>query len=113
MTMRQRIARLFTIKTRTEALLVTYAIAVGSIERGLHYMEQYPGYSGVVLALACLGVPFIAGAKLIDAVRPAPALVPARAIPARRHDDGRMTRRRAFPTPSSRRASPRPARRRV
>ena len=110
--MRQRIARLFTIKTRTEALLVTYAIAVGSIERGLHYMEQYPGYSGVVLALACLGVPFIAGAKLIDAVRPAPALVPARAIPAR-HDDGRTRRRRAFPTPSSRRASPRPARRRV
>ena len=27
MTMRQRLARLFTIKTRTEALLVTYAIA--------------------------------------------------------------------------------------
>jgi hypothetical protein len=70
MTMRLRLARLFTIKTRTEALLLTYAIAVGAIERGLHYMDQYPGYAGVVLALACLGVPFIAGAKLIDSVKP-------------------------------------------
>ena len=113
MTMRQRIARLFTIKTRTEALLVTYAIAVGAIERGLHYMEQYPGYSGVVLALACLGVPFIAGAKLLDAVRPAPAPVAVRANPARRRDDDRLTHRRAFATPSSRRASQRPFRRRV
>lgn len=87
MTMRQRFARLFTIKTRTEALLVTYAIAVGAIERGLHYMDQYPGYAGVVLAIACLGVPFIAGAKLVDSVKPAPVAVPARTTPARRRDD--------------------------
>lgn len=72
MTMRLRLARLFTIKTRTEALFLTYAIAVGSIERGLHYMDQYPGYAGFVLAAACLGVPFIAGAKLIDSVKPQP-----------------------------------------
>ena len=80
MTMRIRLARLFTIKTRTEALLVTYAIAVGAIERGLHYMDQYPGYAGIVLALACLGVPFIAGAKLVDSVKPQPVAVPARAV---------------------------------
>jgi hypothetical protein len=68
---------LFTIKTRTEAFLVTYAIAVGAIERGLHYMDNYPGYGGVLLALACLGVPFIAGAKLVDSVKP-PVAVAAR-----------------------------------
>ena len=80
--MRLRLARLFTIKTRTEAFLVTYAIAVGAIERGLHYMDNYPGYGGVLLALACLGVPFIAGAKLVDSVKPAVA-APAR--PGRRY----------------------------
>src|SRR5215217_5517216 len=84
MTMRQRLARLFTIKTRTEALLVTYAIAVGAIERGLHYMDQYPGYAGVILALACLGVPFVAGAKLIDSVRTHPAPAPGRRPAPRR-----------------------------
>ncbi len=94
MTMRLRLARLFTIKTRTEALFVTYAIAVGAIERGLHYMDQYPGYGGVALALACLGVPFIAGAKLIDAVKPQPTLVPARATLSRRHDHLRLARHR-------------------
>ena len=70
MTMRTKIARLFTIKTRFEAYLVTYAIAVGAVERGLHYAQDYPGSGGVLLAMACLGVPFIAGAKLLDSVRP-------------------------------------------
>jgi len=83
--MLKRIARLFIIKTRLEAFLVTYAIAVGSIERGFHYMQNYPGNGGVLLALACLGVPFIAGAKLVDSVKPAEA-GPAASRPAvRRH----------------------------
>jgi hypothetical protein len=69
----KKFARLFTIKTRLEAFLVTYAIAVGAIERGAHYMQNYPGNGGVLLAMACLGVPFIAGAKLIDSVRPVTA----------------------------------------
>ena len=73
MTMLRKIGRLFVIKTRLEAYLVTYAIAVGSIERGIHYMQNYPGNAGLVLAVACLGVPFIAGAKLLDSVRPEPA----------------------------------------
>ena len=72
MTMLQKIGRLFVIKTRLEAYLVTYAIAVGAIERGLHYLQAYPGTSGLVLAAACLGVPFLAGAKLLDSVRPVP-----------------------------------------
>jgi hypothetical protein len=70
-----KIGRLFTIKTRTEAWLVTYAIAVGAIERARHYLEMYPGTSGWLLALACTGVVFVAGAKLLDSVRPpAPAI---------------------------------------
>ena len=93
MSMRKRFARLFTIKTRNEALLVTYAIAVGAIERGLHYMDQYPGYAGIILALACLGVPFIAGAKLIDSVKPAPVPALARSVAPRRRDDHRLMRR--------------------
>jgi hypothetical protein len=69
----RKIGRLFVIKTRLEAFLVTYAIALGAIERGAHYMQNYPGNGGVLLAIACLGVPFIAGAKLLDSVRPVPA----------------------------------------
>lgn len=71
--MRMKIARLFTIKTRFEAYLVTYAIAVGAVERGLRYAQDYPGNGGLLLAIACLGVPFIAGAKLLDSVRPVEA----------------------------------------
>jgi hypothetical protein len=81
MFMFKRIARLFTIKTRLEAFLVTYAIAVGAVERGQHYMHQYPGNFGIVLALCCSGVVFLAGGKLLDSVRPmavmAVPLIPA------------------------------------
>lgn len=70
MSMFKRLGRLFVIKTRTEAFLVIYAIAVGAVERGRHYLEIYPGAGGWLLAAACTGVPFIAGAKLLDAVRP-------------------------------------------
>lgn len=72
MTMLKKISRLFVIKTRFEAYLVTYAIAVGAIERGTHYLQSYPGNAGWMLAAACLGVPFIAGAKLLDSVKPTP-----------------------------------------
>ena len=109
--MRKRLTRLFTIKTRTEALLVTYAIAVGAIERGFHYMDQYPGYAGVVLALACLGVPFIAGAKLIDSVRPEPAAGPARVVMTRRREERRFGRKAVMA--GNRGAESRPTRRRL
>jgi hypothetical protein len=72
----KKIARLFTIKTRFEAWLVIYAIALGAVERGRHYLDTYPGWGGWLLALACTGVVFVAGAKLLDSVRPAqPAIV--------------------------------------
>jgi hypothetical protein len=75
MSMIQKLGRLFTIKTRFEAWLVIYAIALGAVERGRHYMETYPGYGGWMLAAACTGVVFLAGAKLLDSVRPpAPAV---------------------------------------
>ena len=76
MTMRMRIARLFTIKTRTEVWLVIYALAMGAVERGRHYLEVYPGNMGILLALLCTGVVFLAGAKLLDSVKPA-QLAPA------------------------------------
>lgn len=86
--MLQRIGRLFTLKTRTEAWLVIYAIAVGSVERGRHYIEAYPGTFGWLLALACTGVVFLAGAKLLDSTRPVPAVLVSgarAALPRRRH----------------------------
>ena len=77
MAMFGKIGRLFQIKTRLEAWLVIYAIALGAVERGRLYLDTYPGLGGSLLALACTGVVFIAGAKLLDSVKPAP--VPAMA----------------------------------
>ena len=84
MTMLKKIGRLFQIKTRTEAWLIIYAIALGAVERGRHYIEAYPGVGGWMLALACTGVVFLAGAKLLDSVRPQPAAVKAGPYPPQR-----------------------------
>src|SRR4051794_5990976 len=75
MAMLKKIGRLFTIKTRLEAWLVIYAIALGAVERGRLYLDTYPGMGGWLLAAACTGVVFVAGGKLLDSVSaPAPAL---------------------------------------
>jgi hypothetical protein len=109
--MLKKIARLFTIKTRFEAWLITYAIALGAVERGRHYLDTYPGWGGWLLALACTGVVFLAGAKLLDSVkppRPAVAIGPYRA-PVRRGSELSRSRptlrpmRRASESRSSRR----------
>lgn len=63
-----RIKRLFTIKTKFEAFLVIYALALGATERGAVYMHQYPGTGGQLLALACTGAVFMAGGMIIDAL---------------------------------------------
>ena len=97
--MLRKVGRLFTIKTRFEAWLVTYAIALGAVERGRHYLETYPGFGGWLLAVACTGVVFIAGAKLLDSVKaPAPALAtgPFRA-PVQRHRLTGRSRPRRLP----------------
>ena len=80
--MRKRIARLFIIKSRTDVWLVIYALTLGAVERGRHYLEIYPGFAGVTLAVACTGVVFLAGAKLLDSVRPAPLVHAALAMGA-------------------------------
>ena len=100
MAMLRKIGRLFTIKTRLEAWIVIYAIALGAVERGQHYLVTYPGVAGWSLALACTGVVFLAGAKLLDSVRPAkPALAAGpHAAPARRHSAIGRSRPRHLPT---------------
>jgi hypothetical protein len=105
--MLRKVGRLFTIKTRLEAWLVIYAIALGAVERGRHYLDVYPGIGGWLLAVACTGVVFVAGAKLLDSVRPqAPALtVRPYAAPLRRRvptDRSRPTVRRYHPSSESR-----------
>ena len=63
-----RIARLFTIKTKFEAFVVIYGLGLGAVERGMHYLQQYPGYGGWLLfAVSPLAV-FMAGARILDSV---------------------------------------------
>lgn len=64
----RRIKRLFTVKTKFEAFLVIYALALGATERGILYLEQYPGFGGKMLALCCTGAVFMAGGKMLEAV---------------------------------------------
>jgi len=64
-----KIKRLFTIKTRFEAFLLIYALALGATTRGAHYLEQFPGWGGYLLFLACTGAVFLAGAKILDCLK--------------------------------------------
>lgn len=61
--------RLFQIKTRFEACLIIYALALGAIERGIHYLAVYPGTGGYLLLAACTGSVFLGGAKIFDSLR--------------------------------------------
>lgn len=65
--MLKKLARLFVIKTRFEAFAVIYAISVGAVGRGLHYMDQYPGPIGYLFFAVCTAAVFMAGAKILDA----------------------------------------------
>ncbi len=65
----RKIGRLFVIKTRFEAYLIIYALALGATARGSAYLEQFPGWGGKLLFLACTGAVFLAGAKIFDALR--------------------------------------------
>jgi len=64
-----KIARLFVIKTRPEAFMVIYAMALGAVERGRVYLDVFPGYGGMLLFLACTGSVFMAGAKILDCIK--------------------------------------------
>jgi hypothetical protein len=67
--MLRKVSRLFTIKTRFEACLIIYALGLGAVERGSHYMVQFPGWGGKLLFLACTGAVFMAGAKILDCLK--------------------------------------------
>ena len=81
MAMLKKIGRLFRIETRFEAWVVIYAIALGAVERGQHYLAQYPGAAGWILAAACTGVVFLAGARLLDSIPRRTAAVAAAGVP--------------------------------
>ena len=63
-----RIARLFTIKTKFEAFMVIYGLSLGATERGVHYVEQYPGLGGWMLFGVCPLAVFMAGARILESV---------------------------------------------
>jgi hypothetical protein len=65
----RKLSRLFVIKTRIEAFLIIYALALGATARGSAYLEQYPGFGGKLLFLATTGAVFMAGAKMIDCLK--------------------------------------------
>jgi hypothetical protein len=65
----KRIARLFVIKNRFEALAVIYALGLGAIDRGMRYLDVYPGVGGWLLFAACTGAVFMAGARLMEFTR--------------------------------------------
>ncbi len=63
-----KLARLFVIKTKFEAFMVIYALGLGAVERGVHYMQQYPGFEGKMLFAVCPVAVFMAGARILDSV---------------------------------------------
>lgn len=78
----KKLGRLFVIKTRVEAFMVIYALALGATERGVAYLGQYPGIGGKLLFLACTGSVFMAGAKMLDCIRHEKEKREAEAVPA-------------------------------
>ena len=63
-----KIARLFIIKTKFEAFLIIYGLGLGSVERGVHYVQQYPGFGGWMLFAVCPVAVFMAGARILESV---------------------------------------------
>ncbi len=64
-----KVKRLFVIKTRFEAFLIIYGLALGAMTRGANYTVQYPGIGGYLLMAATAGAVFLGGAKILDALR--------------------------------------------
>ena len=67
--MLKKVSRLFVIKTRFEAYLIIFALALGAMTRGSLYTLQYPGIGGYLLWAATAGAVFLGGAKILDALR--------------------------------------------
>ncbi|APG62862.1 hypothetical protein LPB140_08725 [Sphingorhabdus lutea] len=64
----RKLTRLFTIKTKAEVFLVTYALGLGAVKRGEEYLFQYPGNIGKVFFVLCTFAVFLAGSKMLQAV---------------------------------------------
>lgn len=65
----RRFGRLFIIKNRFEALCVIYALGLGAVDRGMRYLDVYPGAGGWLLFSACTCAVFMAGARLLEFTR--------------------------------------------
>lgn len=63
------IARLFVIKNRWEAMAVIYALGLGAADRGMRFMDVYPGVGGWLMFAACTAAVFMAGARLLELTR--------------------------------------------
>lgn len=67
-----RFSRLFIIKSKFEAFAVIYALGLGAVERGVHYLQQYPGFGGWMLFAVCPIAVFMAGARILESVENRP-----------------------------------------
>jgi uncharacterized membrane protein len=63
------VARLFVIKNRWEALAVIFALGLGAVDRGMRYLDVYPGVGGWLMFAACTAAVFMAGARLLEITR--------------------------------------------
>ena len=61
----RRMSRLFVIKSKFEAFLIIYGLATGAVERGVHYLDRFPGLGGWMLFLLCPIAVFMAGARIL------------------------------------------------
>jgi hypothetical protein len=66
--MLSRLKNLFTIKSKFEAFLVIYGLAVGAVERGDHYLQLYPGAAGLAMFAVCPIAVFMAGVRILDSI---------------------------------------------
>lgn len=62
----RKVSRLFVIKSKFEAFLVIYGLGTGAVERGVHYLDRFPGIGGWLLFMLCPIAVFMAGAKILD-----------------------------------------------
>jgi len=67
--MLKKIGRLFVIKTRFEAFVIIYALALGATSRGSTYLDLMPGWPGQVMFAAATGAVFLGGAAILDGIR--------------------------------------------
>jgi hypothetical protein len=67
--MLRKVTRLFVIKSPIEAYMIIYALALGAVERGMVYLDRYPGLGGRLLFLACTGAVFMGGGKILDCLK--------------------------------------------